>query len=72
MPTLPNMSGTTLARREEWDAMNSSAQDVLFNVAGVVLAVATLGVAYVHYRHRRGSERDGEEVPVDASVHSMS
>jgi uncharacterized membrane protein YidH (DUF202 family) len=70
---LPIISGTRLTRKEDWDGTNSDhAQDLLFKVVGVLLGVATLALAYLHYHRVRKSRSDDEELaPVEASSRGM-
>jgi hypothetical protein len=57
------------------DTTNSEhVQDLLFKVAGIFLGIATLIVAYFHYRHPRSSRSDEEQPgpePAEASSRGM-
>jgi hypothetical protein len=61
-----------LTRKEDWGTTdNEHVQDLLFKVAGIFLGIATLVVAYFHYRHPRSSRSDEEQPePAEASSHS--
>lgn len=51
MPIIPIIPKGALVRKEDSDVASvESVYDILFKVAGVALALATLGVAYIHYR----------------------
>lgn len=65
-PTPPIITTTGLTRTNDWVGANSvSVQDLLFQMAGVILGVATLGVAYFQYRHWSRSRGGGEELESD-------
>lgn len=74
MPILPTITRPAFTRTEGWNKVDSESlrDDVFFQVTGIVLAVATLGVAFIHYRHLRSSGGGGEETPIEASALGMS